>query len=77
MCQVSQRNKSIAILTHPAKPIALQSSHSCLTPLNSIMEEDKSLADTLVSDFDITGFPKHGHNSSAYKKGTIYQCTCR
>jgi hypothetical protein len=51
---------------HPQ--LASQSSHSCLTPLNSIMEEDESLADTLVSDFDITGFPKYGHTAQLIGK---------
>jgi hypothetical protein len=39
----------------------LQSSHSRQIPLNSIEEEDESLADTLVSDFGTTKLPEHDH----------------
>jgi hypothetical protein len=46
---------------HPR--LASQSSHSSRTPLNSIVEEDELLADTLVSNFDTSitqaGFLEH------------------
>jgi hypothetical protein len=40
---------------------ALDSSHSSHQTLNSIVEEDESLADSFGSDSEIAGFPEHNH----------------
>ena len=56
-----QINHPAKQLKHPQLAQASQPPHSHRNVLNSIAEEDESLADTSVADFDITEFPGRNH----------------